>query len=145
VAVGAIEAKFFANLCRALGCPELAVRQLEDAAQPDIRRAFAASFATRSRDDWVAALAGADTCVAPVLEVAEVVDDPQFAARRVVGVASHRTHGEFRQLAPLLAGMDRTARPELPDPGVTDTEHLLKEAGVDGETVAAWVARGVVA
>lgn len=145
VAVGAIEAKFFANLCRALGCPELAERQLDDAAQPAIRRAFATAFAGRTRDEWVAVLAGADTCVAPVLEVAEVVEDPQYAARRVVGAASHPVEGDFRQLAPLLAGMDRTVRPELPDPGVTDTEHLLKEAGVDGETVARWVARGVVA
>ena len=51
----------------------------------------------------------------------------------------------FRQLAPLLAGMDRGATPDLPDPTVTDTEHLLKEAGVDGGTVARWVAKGVVA
>ena len=27
----------------------------------------------------------------------------------------------------------------------TDSEHLLKEAGVDGETVALWVSRRVVA
>jgi hypothetical protein len=34
----------------------------------------------------------------------------------------------------------------LPDmAGDSDTEHLLKEAGVDGETVARWVAQGVVA
>jgi hypothetical protein len=33
----------------------------------------------------------------------------------------------------------------LPDPRQSDTEHLLKEAGVDGETVARWVAQGVVA
>ncbi len=145
VAVGAIEAKFFANLCRALGCPELATLQLDDESQPAIRRVFAAAFATRNRDEWVAALAGEDTCVAPVLEVAEVVDDPQYSARRVVGVATHPERGTFRQLAPLLAGMDRTSSCRLPDAQATDTEHLLKEAGVDGETVAGWVARGVVA
>ena len=33
----------------------------------------------------------------------------------------------------------------LPDMVVTDAPHLLKEAGVDGETIATWVARGVVA
>jgi len=145
VAVGAIEAKFFANLCGALGCAELAGSQYDDAAQPAIRDAFAAAFATRGRDEWVAVLAGADTCVAPVLSVAEVAEDPQFAARGVVTTAEHATEGTFRQLAPLLAGMDRGAAAALPDPGATDTEHLLKEAGVDGETVAAWVARGVVA
>jgi alpha-methylacyl-CoA racemase len=145
VAVGAIEAKFFANLCVALGCRELAERQYDDAAQAEIRAALAAAFATRTRDEWIETLAGADTCVAPVLAVAEVTNYPQFAARGVVGSACHPKEGEFRQLAPLLAGMDRSARVEVPDPDATDTEHLLKEAGVDGETVASWVARGVVA
>jgi alpha-methylacyl-CoA racemase len=146
VAVGAIEGKFFANLCAALGCGELAALQYDDEAQPRVRAALADAFGRRSRDEWVAVLAGADTCVAPVLEVGEVVADPQFSARGVVGVASHPEHGDVRQLAPLLAGMPR---PEgsvpLPDPGRTDTEHLLKEAGVDGETVARWASHGVVA
>ena len=97
VAVGAIEAKFFANLCAALGCPELAGDQLEDTAQPAIRAAFAAAFATRTRDEWVEALAGADTCVAPVLEVGEVAGHPQF-----VGPAGGRggLPSEGRRAAP---------------------------------------------
>jgi alpha-methylacyl-CoA racemase len=146
LAVGAIEAKFFANLCNALGCGELAALQYDDEAQPRLRAALADAFAGRTRDEWVDVLAGGDTCVAPVLEVSEVVTDPQFSARQVVGVASHPQHGELRQLAPLLAGMPRHGGVvELPDPGQSDTEHLLKEAGVDGETIARWVAHGVVA
>jgi len=146
VAVGAIEAKFFANLCAALGCPELAGAQLDDDAQPAIRAAFAAAFATRTRDEWVEALAGADTCVAPALEISEVAAHPQFAARGVVTDATHPTEGTFSQLAPLLAGMPRPDAPvPLPDMALTDTEQLLKEAGVDGETVARWVGRRVVA
>ena len=145
LAVGAIEAKFFANLCSALGCPELAAGQYDDAAQPGLRAALAAAFATRTRDEWVAELADADTCVAPVLEIAEVATHPQFAARGVVVTATHPTEGPFRQLAPVLAGTDRGALAAVPDPRVTETENLLKEAGVDGETVAAWMAKGVVA
>jgi alpha-methylacyl-CoA racemase len=146
LAVGAIEAKFFANLCQALGCGELAALQYDDEAQPRLRAALADAFVGRSRDEWVAVLACADTCVAPVLEVGEVVDDPQYSVRRLVGVASHPEHGEVRQLAPLLAGMPRPdGVVALPDPRQSDTEHLLKEAGVDGETVARWVAQGVVA
>lgn len=146
VAVGAIEGKFFANLCDALGCGELAALQYDDAAQDRVRAALREAFGRRTRDEWMAALAGADTCVAPVLEVGEVLADPQFSARRVVGAASHPQHGELRQLMPLLAGMPRPAGVvALPDPGQSDTAHLLKEAGVDGETVARWVAQGVVA
>ena len=146
VAVGAIEPKFFANLCAALDCPELAPVQLVDDAQPAIRAAFAAAFATRTRDEWVEVLSDADTCVAPVLEIPEVATHPQFAAREVVTGAMHPGEGAFSQLAPLLAGMPRPDGPvSLPDPSVTDTEHLLKEAGVDGETVARWVGRRAVA
>jgi alpha-methylacyl-CoA racemase len=146
VAAAAIEAKFFANLCAALGCSELAAVQYDDEAQPRIRDALAEAFATKTRDEWVEALAGADTCVAPVLEVAEVGSHPQFAARRVVGAAKHPIRGDVRQLAPLLAGMPRPdGVVALPDMTQSDTEHLLKEAGVDGETVARWVAQGVVA
>jgi alpha-methylacyl-CoA racemase len=150
LAVGAIEAKFFANLCTALECPELAASQFDDDAQPAIRAALGAAFATRTRDEWVALLAGADTCVAPVLEISEVASYPQFAARGVVGAASHPVEGALSQLAPLLAGMERPASRArtpvpLPDMTQTDTEQLLKEAGVDGETVARWVARQVVA
>ncbi len=146
LAVGAIEAKFFANLCTALGCPELAASQFEDDAQRSIRAVFAAAFARRTRDEWVDVLAGADTCVAPVLEIAEVARYPQFAARGVVTEASHPTEGAFLQLAPLLAGMERSGEgAPLPDMTQTDTEHLLKEAGVDGERVARWMAKKVVA
>ena len=48
LAVGAIEAKFFANLCGALGCPELTASQLDDDAQEKIRAAFVAAFAART-------------------------------------------------------------------------------------------------
>jgi alpha-methylacyl-CoA racemase len=146
VAVAAIEAKFFANLCAALGCPELAGSQYDDKAQPKVRAALAEAFATKTRDQWVELLAGADTCVAPVLAVGEVVAHPQFRARRVVGAAKHPRQGEVRQLAPLLAGMPKPEGVvELPDMSTTDTAHLLKEAGVDGETVRRWLAQGVVA
>jgi alpha-methylacyl-CoA racemase len=148
LAVGAIEAKFFANLCNALGCTELAGAQYADDEQPRIRAAFSTAFGSRTRDEWVEALSGADTCVAPVLEIAEVASDPQFAARGAITQARHPTEGPFRQLAPLLAGMPRVPDGEvveLPDPARTDTHHLLKEAGMDGETIARWVDKGVVA
>jgi len=147
LAVAAIEPKFFANLCDMLGCPQWRDHQLDDAAQDAIRADFAATFATRSRDEWVAQLGDADTCVAPVLTVAEVADDEQFAARGVVVEAKSAGHGSsFRQLRPLLAGMPAPAVPiEAPDPGTTDTEALLREAGVEEATVAGWLAEGVVA
>ncbi len=145
LAVGTIEAKFFANLCRALGCPELSASQYDDAAQPAIRRTLTAAFTARTRDEWVELLAGADTCVAPVLEVAEVVSHARFAAPGAVVTVTHPAQGEFAQLGPLLAGMDRRVPLTVPDMSDTDTERLLKEAGVEAESVARWIHAGVVA
>jgi len=148
LAVGAIEAKFFANLCNALGCPEVARNQYDDDAQPAIRSAFGAAFETRPRDEWIEVLSSSNTCVAPVLDVAELAHHPHFVARDTVTEARHPAEGRFRQLAPLLAGMPRLPAGEvieLPDPAHTVTEHLLKEAGVDGQTVARWVDARVIA
>jgi alpha-methylacyl-CoA racemase len=146
LAVGAIEAKFFANLCRLLGCEELAPRQMEDGAQPTIRATLAAAFATRDRQEWIDLLGDADTCVSPILSVAEVGRDEQFAFRDAVTSAVHPTQGTFSQLAPLLAGMDRPEAPvTLPDGAATATEYLLKDAGIDAATIEAWMNRKVVA
>lgn len=95
IAVGAIEPHFWANLCRALGCEKWAAHQTDDAVQEQVRADLRAAFATRDRDAWVAELAPADTCVAPVYEIAEVVGDAHFTARNVI---------ENGLVAPVLAG-----------------------------------------
>jgi alpha-methylacyl-CoA racemase len=152
LAVGAIEPKFYANLCRLLGCDQWAAHQLDDDVQDKIRQDFAAAFATRDRDAWVAELAGADTCVTPVLSVAELVDDDQFAARRSIvdAIGSPERDGgdpvRFRQVGPVLAGMAAPVEPiVVGDPLRSDTEHLLVDAGLTSERIAGLRRRGVVA
>jgi alpha-methylacyl-CoA racemase len=146
LAVAAIEAKFFANLCRALDCPQWVEHQYDDDVQDTVRSDFAAAFARRPRDVWVAELSGADTCVAPVQSVAEIASDPQYAWRGAVVEAKHPGRGAFRQVGPVLAGTGKVHEPVcVPDDGVTDTDELLAEAGMPAGKVAALRARKVVA
>ena len=153
VAVGAIEAKFFANLCRLLGCASLTARQYDDEAQDEIRAALAGAFATRDRDAWVEALAAADTCVSPVLSAAEVAADDQFRARGAFIDATSpeaaRRDGapaRFRQVGPILAGMPGVGAPvDAGDPSRSDTTDLLQAAGVSAERIAELATKGVVA
>ena len=145
LAVAAIEPKFFANLCAALGCEEWVGKQYDDDCQPALRAALAAAFGTRRRDEWVAALAGADTCVAPVLTVEEVAADRSLAARGAFVEAVEPGGAPFTQLAPLLAGMPPVAAPvEVPGPG-TDTEALFVAAGYPPGRVGELRAAGVLA
>ena len=154
VAVGAIEAKFFANLCRLLGCPQWTSHQLDDEVQDQIRADLRAAFATKDRDTWVAELAPFDTCVTPVLSIGELVDDKQYAARHAIVDAVNpaqsgtgdRVPARFRQVGPVLAGM---AAPEgavmVGDPLRSDTEWLLAAAGLGTERIALLREKGVVA
>lgn len=141
VAVGAIEPAFWANLCRALGLERWIDQQTDDEAQDAIRADLVTVFATRDRDDWVAELADADTCVTPVNDIAEVVADPQFVARGAVVEAKHPDHGTFRQLAPVLAGSPRQPVYELPD---VDTDAVLTEAGFTVEEITALRTEGAI-
>jgi alpha-methylacyl-CoA racemase len=118
LSVGAIEPAFWANLCRHLGLDHLIEAQYDDAAQDRVRAELARTFATRPRDEWVAELGPADTCVAPVLTVAEAVIDDHHLARGLVVDAVHPTAGHLRQLAPIWAGTVASEGPEqLPDFG----------------------------
>jgi crotonobetainyl-CoA:carnitine CoA-transferase CaiB-like acyl-CoA transferase len=146
LAVAAIEAKFFANLCRALRCEQWVGHQYDDEVQDAVRRDLAAAFARRDRDDWVSELSGADTCVAPVQAVSEIGADPQYAFRGAVVEAKHGARGTFRQVGAVLAGMAPLTEPVcVPDVEATDTDELLEAAGIPAEQVAAWRARKVIA
>ena len=144
LAVAAIEAKFFANLCHILGCEQWIDRQYDDDVET-MRADFTAAFASRSRDDWVAELAPADACVSPVLDVPGVVADGQYGARGAFVEVAHPTSGRLRQVgAPLARQVDPVVL-EIPDWTATATEELLVEVGVAPDTVTAWRAEGVIA
>ena len=154
LAVGAIEPKFYANLCRLLGCEHWADHQLDDESQDKIRADFRAAFATRGRDEWVAVLAAADTCVSPVLGVDEVADDDQYAARHAIVEAVAPTGSQpadgdvpqhFRQVAPVMAGMSHPPEPVVAgDPTRTDTDRLLAAAGLGAAHIDRLRQKGVV-
>ena len=107
LAVGAIEVAFFGNLCRLLGVEDLRPHQYDEERQDEVRERLAGVFATRDRDEWVMMLAGEDTCVTPVLSIAEVTRNEHHVARRAFTDVEHREHGRFRQVGPVLAGARR--------------------------------------
>ena len=145
LAVAAIEPRFWANLCRQLGLEQWIDKQYDDSAQDAIRADVAAALTAKPRDEWVALLAPADTCVAPVLTVAEATTAAQFTERGAVATAHHPSAGELRQLAPLFAGATREASYDVPDTTVTDTDQVLADAGFTTEEIAALRAEGALA
>jgi alpha-methylacyl-CoA racemase len=82
-AVGAIEAPFYAALLKGLGLEgEELPHQLDRAHWVEMKERFASIFATKTRDEWVAAFDGLDACATPVLSPAEVHLHPHVSERR---------------------------------------------------------------
>lgn len=83
VAVGAIEPQFYAGLLGVMGLDPAGLPDQNDrAAWPAMRQRFAAVFRARTRDEWVAAAAGREACLSPVLSIDEAPQHPHMAARR---------------------------------------------------------------
>jgi alpha-methylacyl-CoA racemase len=109
VAVGALEAQFYAQLLGGLGLDPADLPAQEDrAGWPTLRERFVAAFATRTRDEWVAVFDGTDACVTPVLALGEVAADPHLAARRTVvapdGVPQAAPAPRFSRTPAMLPG-----------------------------------------
>ena len=84
---------------------------------PELKATFTEVFAGRTRDEWIAAFAGLDACVTPVLEFTEVPEHPHVAARATVvdhdGVTQAAPAPRFSRTQPVLPDLDlRLTEPE---------------------------------
>ncbi|MBW1780183.1 MAG: CoA transferase [Deltaproteobacteria bacterium] len=84
MSVGAIEARFYAELLKGLEVdPASLPHQMDMAKWPEMTRRFAEVFKTKTRDEWVGIFDGKDACVAPILELDEVNQHPHNIERDV--------------------------------------------------------------
>jgi alpha-methylacyl-CoA racemase len=137
--VGALEPKFWAELCAAWERPDLVERQYSEAEdQARLQREVEAIFAGRTRDDWQRLLGDRDVCCEPVLELDEVAAHPQIAARGLV--VETPTGTEIAPAVPFLENWRRLGPPGL---GEHNAE-VLAEVGVDARELEELAAAGVI-
>jgi alpha-methylacyl-CoA racemase len=127
LSVGALEPKFWENLCTALDLPDLVASHWQPGEENARAKArLAAVFATRDRDEWVRDLAALDGCVEPVLTPAEALVDPQCDALRVD--QPDGAGGIFRTVGSALAAAGLPAVAPRPAPRLGEhTADVLAE------------------
>ncbi len=140
IAVGAMEPKFYAELCARLDV-DVPHDDGDPAAWAAHRDALAARFAERTRDEWEVLLDAPGCCATPVLSLAEAPRHPHNAARQAFvelgGITQPAPAPRFSRTRPATP-----ASPSLPG---DHTRALLSELGLDTQAITELEDAGVVA
>ncbi|MFC7506041.1 CaiB/BaiF CoA transferase family protein [Nocardioides sp. CPCC 206347] len=141
LAVGALEAHFYADLLEILGIDPTALPDQNDRTQwPQLKKVFADAVRRRTRDEWIERAAGRG-CISAVLEVEESWTDPHNLARGtfvdVAGVTQPSPQPRFSRTP---AYVDSAP----PAPG-ENTREALDGWGIPTRKIDEWEAAGAIA
>ena len=143
VGVGAAEPKFYAELVARLGLTgriDPLPHQFDEAAWPAMKAHLREIFRTKTRDEWVVVMEGAEACVAPVLSMAEAPDDPHARDRQ----AFVDVHGVVQPApAPRLSRTSGSIGRPPAHPG-QHSVNVLRDAGFAPDQIDALLDGGAV-
>lgn len=146
MAVGALETKFWEDVCDVVARPDLKRHHWAADGDPSVAVAeMRKVFATRTQAQWLEAFAGHDCCVSAVRPFEEVMEDPQHAAREMFVHAPHPTAGDVLQFGPPLKLSDYSFEVERPAPASGEhTAEILASLGYPPERIDALAASRVI-
>jgi len=140
-----LEAKFWANFCRAVGREDFIAVQWDPAKKDEMFVELRRLFLTKTRDEWFDILSAADVPVGKVLELDELFSDPHVLHRQMLIEIDHSKYGKVRQLgfAVKLSDTPGTVR-SLGRVLGQDTDEVLLAAGYSQGEIEAMRGEGVV-
>jgi crotonobetainyl-CoA:carnitine CoA-transferase CaiB-like acyl-CoA transferase len=129
------EFQFWENLCRAIGREDLiSYRGAPPHEQEQGIRELANIFLTKNRDEWWDFLKDKNTCVAPVYDINEALNDPQVLHRQMVLEVSHPALGMVKQIGfPVKLSETPAQIRSLGKVVGSDTQRIMEELGYTRE------------
>jgi crotonobetainyl-CoA:carnitine CoA-transferase CaiB-like acyl-CoA transferase len=143
ITIGALEPKFWINLCRILSREDLIERQTETS--DEVFNEVQQIFRSRTQAEWTKLLDSEDVCYAPVLNLQEVIEDPQTCHRDMVidNPISAKTRVKEIGIVPKFSLTPGKIRRPSPVPG-QDTDQVLAETGVPSSEIVKLKSEGVI-
>jgi len=84
ISIGAVEGKFWRNLCEILGLQEYASLQYDEERRDEIITSLRNLFLEKTQEEWIRLLSETETCFTPVQNLPDVFADPHFRERKMV-------------------------------------------------------------
>lgn len=133
VALGALENKFWAEFCKAIGKPEWVDQQTASTdALAKMRDELTDLFGSETQTYWTERFARIDCCFSPVLSLEETVQHEQFVARDMFV----RINGQLQYAFPVkFSGFKFEVKRQAPEHG-EHTEEVLAELGYSDADIA---------
>ena len=141
LAVGAVENRFWQNLCNRIGAPEYGPLQYVETRREEIIAFMRSLFLQKSLADWEREFDGLDVCVTPVRTVAEALQDPLFEARQML---SDTNDGKIALGVPVKMGATPGGVRSAPPTFGADTDQILEELGCSRTEIEKLRQKGVV-
>lgn len=128
LALGALEAKFWAAFCDEIGRPEWRDQPEDPESRRRIAHELTALFGSRSLDYWVERFEHVDCCLSPVLTLEEAMNNPQLKARGMFTDHDGRKAYAF----PIKFDPPVESSKPAPAPALGEhTEEIFREIGFD--------------
>lgn len=147
MSLGALEPQFWKAFCQTAGRPEWEQPHYFEPGphQKTLQEEIAAFFKQKTQAEWIEQFKESDCCCEPILNLAEVMNDPQTQARRMVVELVHESWGAYKQLgiAPkfsLTPGSIRTHAPELGE----HTDQILESLQYSREQLKTLRSKGAI-
>ncbi len=145
LSIGALEHRFWKNLCEFFEVPDYIPLQYDENRREEILEFFRRQFKSRSLAHWKEVLANRDICWAPVQNLSEALEDPNFSHREMVVALSGKEGRRLTALGAPVKLSDTPPRVEgMPPDFGADTRAILQELGYEQAAIESLVQEGAV-
>ncbi len=145
LSIGAVESRFWKNLCEYFEVPEYIALQYDDLKRQEIIDFLRDKFKQKTLAVWEAELDGRDICWGPVKNLDEAMENSLFKEREMVVNLKSTSGEEIKVLGVPVKLSDTPGAVRTPPPEFGEnTVDILKELGVSDKRIKEFFENGVI-